>query len=340
MNEAAPRTEDELEERLSRPTQGVSEVLQQQPGDLLILGAGGKMGPTVARMARRALDPGRRVIAVSRFSDIRARDRLQGAGVVTIEADLRDRQTLERLPDADAVIFMAGQKFGTAAAPHTTWAMNALVPALVAERYPAVRTVVFSTGNVYPFTAAASGGPREDHPVAPVGEYAQSCLARERLFEHAASASGTPVAIFRLNYAVDLRYGVLVDTAHRVLASEPVPLAMGHVNLIWQGDASARALQCLGIASTPATILNVTGPETVSVRWLAGRFGERFGKAPVFEGEEAVDALLSNAERSIRLFGPPTVGLETLIEWTAVWLESGGRLLGKPTGFDNRSGRF
>lgn len=340
MNAAPPRTEDELEERLSRPTTGVSEVLRQQPGDLLVLGAGGKMGPTLARMARRALDSEHRVVAVSRFSDLRTRDRLEHAGVVTIEADLRDRHALARLPDAGGVVFMAGQKFGTAAAPHTTWAMNALVPALVAERYPAARTVVFSTGNVYPFTSIASGGPREDHPVAPVGEYAQSCLARERIFEHAASTGGTPVAIFRLNYAVDLRYGVLVDTARRVLANEPVPLAMGHVNLIWQGDANARALQCLALAAAPATILNVTGPETVSVRWLAHRFGVRFGQAPTFDGDEAPDALLSNAERSLQLFGPPTVALETLIEWTAAWLESGGRLLGKPTHFDERGGRF
>jgi nucleoside-diphosphate-sugar epimerase len=338
--EAAPRTEDELEERLSRPTAGVIEVLRRRPGDLLVLGAGGKMGPTLARMAHRARDGQGRVVAVSRFSEDRVRHRLEAAGVTTIEADLRDRHALGRLPDARGVVFMAGQKFGTAAAPHTTWAMNALVPALVAERYAGVPTVVFSTGNVYPFTPAGSGGPREDHPVAPVGEYAQSCLARERIFEHAASRHDTPVTIVRLNYAIDLRYGVLVDTARRVLLGEAVPLAMGYVNVIWQGDANARALQCLSLATTPATVLNVTGPETVSIRWLAGQFGERFGRRPTFEGEEAPDALLSNAERSIELFGPPTVPLDTLIEWTATWLEGGKRLLGRPTHFEERSGRF
>jgi len=298
------------------------------------------MGPTLARMAHRALEGRGRVIAVSRFSDDRVRRRLEAAGVTTIEAELRDRHALARLPDAASVVFMAGQKFGTAAAPHTTWAMNALVPALVAERFPSLPTVVFSTGNVYPFTPVTSGGPREEHPVAPVGEYAQSCLARERIFEHAASGHGTPVAIVRLNYAVDLRYGVLVDTARRVFAGEPVPLTMGYVNMIWQGDACARALQCLELASTPATILNVTGPETVSIRWLAERFGERFQRRPMLESQEAPDALLSNAGRSIELFGPPTVSLETLVEWTAAWLERGSRLLGKPTHFEERGGRF
>lgn len=340
MTEAAPRTEDELEERLSRPTPGVVDVLRQLPGNLLVLGAGGKMGPTLARMAQRALDGRARVVAVSRFSEDRVRRRLEAAGVTTIEADLRDRHALARLPDAGSVVFMAGQKFGTASAPHTTWAMNALVPALVAERFPSIPTVVFSTGNVYPFTPAGSGGAREDHPVAPVGEYAQSCLARERIFEHAASGHGTPVAIIRLNYAIDLRYGVLVDTARRVAMGEPVPIAMGYVNVIWQGDANARALQSLGLATTPPAVLNITGPETISVRWLAERLGERFGRPPTFEGQEAPDALLSNAARSIELFGPPSVSLETLIDWTAAWLEGGNRLLGKPTHFEERGGHF
>ena len=334
MNEA------ELEERLSRPTQGVVEVLRQLPGDLLILGAGGKMGPTLALMARRALDPRHRVLAVSRFSDVQLRDRLETAGITTIAADLLDATTLAQLPDAPNLIFMAGQKFGTQSAPHVTWAMNAIVPALVAERFAGRRTVVFSTGNVYPLTPVASGGPTEAHPVGPLGEYAMSCLARERIFEHAAATHGTPVAIVRLNYAIDLRYGVLVDVARRVRAGEPVALTMGHVNVIWQGDANARALQCLAIASSPATILNVTGGETLSIRWLAERFGERFGVTPRFTGEEAGDALLSNAARSMDQFGPPTVDLETMISWVAEWLEAGGPLLAKPTRFEEREGRF
>ena len=340
MSDPAPRTEEDLEERLSRPTDGVTEVLRRLPGDLLILGAGGKMGPTLARMARRALNPARRVIAVSRFSDPTLRERLERLGVSTETADLLDPAALARLPDAPNVIFMAGQKFGTEAAPHVTWAMNAIVPSLVITRYPAARTVVFSTGNVYPLTPVSTAGPDEDHPVGPIGEYAMSCLARERIFEHAAATAGAAVAIVRLNYAIDLRYGVLVDTARRVLAGEPISLQMGYLNAIWQGDANARALQCLQLASSPATVLNVTGIEKVGVRWLAERFGARFARVPVFAGEEAPDALLSNATRSVRAFGLPAVDLETMIDWTASWLESGGRTLGKPTNFEERRGRF
>jgi nucleoside-diphosphate-sugar epimerase len=333
-------TETELEELLSRPTPGAIEVLRRLPGDLLILGAGGKMGPTLAMMARRALSPDRRVIAVSRFSDQAARRRLDAAGIMTVAADLLDRPALTRLPDSANLVFMAGQKFGTHSAPHVTWAMNAVVPALVADRFCGARTVVFSSGNVYPLTGARSAGPAENHPVAPVGEYAMSCLARERIFEHAAATRGTPVVFMRLNYAVDLRYGVLVDTAVRVRDRVPVPLAMGYVNVIWQGDANARALQCLDLAATPATILNVTGPEKVSIRWLAERFGERFGVTPCFEGQEAEDALLSDAARSMGLFGPPTVTLDQIIGWTVQWLETGGRLLGKATKFEVRDGQF
>jgi nucleoside-diphosphate-sugar epimerase len=218
--------------------------------------------------------------------------------------------------------------------------MNAVVPVLVADRFAGIRTVVLSTGNVYPLTPVARGGASENDPVAPVGEYAMSCLARERIFEHAAASRGTPVAIMRLNYAIDLRYGVLVDIALKVRNRVPVPLAMGHANVIWQGDANARALACLELAGVPATIINVTGPETISIRWLAERFGTRFETAPRFEGEEAATALLSDATKATGLFGPPTVGLEEMIEWTAQWLEHGGRLLGKPTRFEQRDGRF
>ncbi|HMV30611.1 MAG TPA: NAD-dependent epimerase/dehydratase family protein [Gemmatimonadales bacterium] len=343
MVEPGPADEAALEERLSRPTDGVVEVLRQVPGDLLVLGAGGKMGPSLARMARRALDAlGRpdRVIAVSRFGTPGSREALEAAGVVTRTADLLDQRAVASLPDAPNLVFMAGQKFGTRVAPHVTWAMNALVPALVAQRFPTARTVVFSTGNVYPLTPVADGGPVETDPVGPVGEYAMSCLARERLFEHAAASRGTPVAILRLNYAIDLRYGVLLDTARRVHAGEPVPLRMGHVNVIWQGDANARALQSLALAASPAAVLNLTGPEVVSIRWLAERFAERFGRPAVFEGAEAPDALLSNAGRAAARFGPPAVGLETMIAWTAAWVAQGGRQLGKPTRFEVRDGQF
>lgn len=335
-----PATDGELEERLSRPTPEVIEVLRQLPGDLLILGAGGKMGPTLAMMARRALDPRHRVTAVSRFSDAALRRHLDEAGIVTIAADLVRRTAVDGLPGAPNLVFMAGQKFGTAGAPHQTWAMNAVVPAHVAERFGGSRVVVFSTGNVYPLTPADSRGPGENRPVGPVGEYAQSCLARERIFEHAAITDGMSVAIVRLNYAIDLRYGVLVDTARRVLTGEPVPLAMGYVNVIWQGDANDRALRCLALTRSPAMVLNVTGPDKVSVRWLAEEFGRRFGRAPSFAGTEAADALLSDASRSVELFGPPVINVETMVDWTAEWLMSGGRTLGKPTHFETRDGRF
>ncbi len=343
MVEPGPADEAALEERLSRPTAGVVEVLRQLPGDLLVLGAGGKMGPSLARMARRAFDAlGRadRVVAVSRFGTPGTREALDAAGVVTSPADLLDPRAVAALPDASSLVFMAGQKFGTRAAPHVTWAMNALVPALVSQRFPAARSVVFSTGNVYPLAPVAGGGPVETDPVGPVGEYAMSCLARERLFEHASATRGTPVAILRLNYAIDLRYGVLLDTARRVHAGEPVPLRMGHVNVIWQGDANARALQSLALAGSPAAVLNLTGPEVVSIRWLAERFAERFGRPAVFVGTEAPDALLSNAGRAAARFGPPSVDLETMIAWTAAWVTQGGRHLGKPTRFEVRDGQF
>lgn len=336
-------TEAELDERLSRPTPGAIEVLRRLPGDLLVLGAGGKMGPSLCRMARRALDAGGlpgRVLAVSRFGELGRAAALARDGVVVLQADLLDPDALARLPDAPNILFMAGQKFGTRDAPHRTWAMNAIVPARVAERYAGRRTVVFSTGNVYPLTPVASGGAVEAGPTAPVGEYAMSCLARERIFEHAAATAGSPVLLFRLNYAVELRYGVLLDTARRVRNGEPVPLAMGHVNVIWQGDANARALQALALTASPATVLNLTGPELVSIRWLAERFAEHFGRPARFEGAEAPDALLSNAARVTARFGPPAVTLETMIAWTAAWVAQGGRQLGKPTRFEVRDGQF
>ncbi len=339
----APRTDAELEDRLSQPTVGLLETLTQLPGDILVLGAGGKMGPSLARMAQRAFQElGRvdRVVAVSRFGDPAARAALDAAGVVTVAADLLAEGTLDALPDAPNVVFMAGQKFGTSGSPATTWAMNALLPILAARRYAAARTVVFSTGNVYPLWPAASAGPTEADPVGPVGEYAMSCLARERLYEHASLARGTPVAIVRLNYAVDLRYGVLVDIARRVHAGEAVPLAMGYANVLWQGDANAMALQCLALAASPATVVNLTGPEKLSVRAVAEAFGRRFGKAVRFEGTEAPDALLSDASALLARLGPPTVPLATLLEWVAAWIEQGGRLLAKPTRFEARDGRF
>ena len=268
----APRTEEELEELLSRPTAGVVDALRASPGDVVVLGAGGKMGPTLARMVRRGADQlgdGREVVAVSRFSSTHAMTQLEAWGVRAVRADLGDRDALAALPDAPNVIYMAGQKFGTRELPALTWVANTVVPALAAERYRGARVVAFSTGNVYPLTPVAAGGSREGDAPGPVGEYAWSCLGRERVFEHASRARGTPVAIVRLNYAVDLRYGVLVDIARKVLSGEPIDLRMGHVNLIWQGDASAQAIQCLPRASIPPMVVNVTGPETLSVHALA-----------------------------------------------------------------------
>jgi nucleoside-diphosphate-sugar epimerase len=339
----APSSEAALNELLSRPTDALVATLRQHPGDILVLGAGGKMGPSLARMARRALDAAAspaRVIAVARFGDPVVRAGLEAAGVDTIRADLADPTQVAALPDAPNLIFMAGQKFGTTGSPATTWGLNVVVPVRVADRYPAARIVVFSTGNVYPLVPVSSGGARETDPVGPVGEYAMSCLGRERVFQHAAESQGPKVLLFRLNYAIDLRYGVLVDTALKVRSGQPIDLRMGHANVIWQGDANDRALRSLAHTASPATVLNVTGPETVSVRALAREFGRRFKREPVFTASEAPDALLSNASRATELFGPPTVSLDTMIDWTADWLLRGGGLLGKPTHFEEREGRF
>lgn len=340
----APADEAALEELLSRPTPGLVDSLKRLEGDLVVLGAGGKMGPALARMARRGLDEagrsGQEVIAVARFSDPAAREGLERARVRTVTCDLADRRRVAALPEAPNVVFMAGQKFGTTGAPDFTWLMNVYVPALVAERYPGSRVVAFSTGCVYPNVPVSSGGAREEDPLEPAGDYANSCVGRERILTHFSRANGTPVALFRLNYANDLRYGVLVDVAQKVLAGEPVDVTMGTVNVIWQGDACAQALQCLEHAASPPFVLNVTGPETLSVRALARRFGELFGREPRIVGAEAPTALLADATRAHALFGYPTLPLGHLIAWTAAWLQGGGRLLGKPTHYETRDGRY
>ncbi len=336
-------TEEELEENLSRPAPEVIRDLAGLKGDLLILGVGGKMGPTLARMARRALDEAgsrRAVIGAARFSDPRARETLEACGVRALPCDLLEREQVDRLPDAGAVVFMAGMKFGTTGAEAATWATNAYLPGLVAERYRNVPTVVFSTGNVYPLVPVSGGGATEETPTAPVGEYAQSALGRERVFEHFSLRHGTPVAIYRLNYAVELRYGVLLDVARKVHAGAPIDLRMGHANVIWQGDANAIALRCLAAARTPPLVLNVTGPETVSIRRAAARFGELLGRAPVLQGKEEDTALLSNAAQAVRLFGPPAVPVDRAIGWIAHWVKAGGRTLSKPTHFETRDGKF
>ncbi|HWJ15993.1 MAG TPA: hypothetical protein VNS10_19770 [Gemmatimonadaceae bacterium] len=338
MNEA------ELEDLLSKPRDQTVAALAACPGDIVVLGAGGKMGPSLSRMARRAADAAGgatcRVIAVSRWSSEEAQRALNDVGVETIRCDLLDRSAVGALPGAPNVIFMAGQKFGTTGAPEMTWGMNTLVPAICAERYAESRIVAFSTGNVYPLTAVDSGGAREMDTLGPVGEYAASCVGRERMFELFAERRGTRSAIVRLNYAIDLRYGVLVDIASRVLRDEEISLAMGHVNVIWQGDANRVAIECLPRAASPPFIVNVTGTATLSVRRIATWFGERFGKMPRFTGTEGRDALLSNASQMASIFGEPEVDPSRMQEWVADWVEWGGPLLGKPTKFEARDGRF
>lgn len=338
--EPAPRTEAELEERLSRPSPSLGPILARVPGDIIVLGAGGKMGPSLARMAHRA-DPSRRIIAASRWSDRAAESVLRNEGIETIAADLLDPRALDALPDAPNVVFMAGQKFGTSGNPATTWAMNAAVPAFVSERYAGARTVVFSTGNVYALTPAARGGALEDDAPAPVGEYASSCLARERIFSSAAARHGSPVSIVRLNYAHDLRYGVLTDLASRISRGEPVDRGMSFVNVIWQGDANAVALASLAHARAPEPfVVNVAGPSILRVADLAAALGARLGAAPTFSGEESRDALLSNAGRMSTVLDDPLLPLDALLDWVAEWVRAGGRLLGKPTNFERRDGRF
>jgi nucleoside-diphosphate-sugar epimerase len=338
--------ESELDDLLSAPRDQTIAALRACPGDIVILGAGGKMGPSLSRMARRAANAAGgggatcRVIAVSRWSSDGAQRQLNDAGVETIRCDLLDRSAVAALPDVPNVIFMAGQKFGTSGAPAMTWGMNTLVPAICAERYAESRIVAFSTGNVYPLTPVESGGARETDRLGPVGEYASSCVGRERMFELFAERRGTRSAILRLNYAIDLRYGVLVDIATRVFRDEEISLGMGHVNVIWQGDANRVAIECLPHASSPPFVVNVTGMATLSVRALATWFGERFGKTARFAGTEGGDALLSNASHMAATFGEPEVDLARMQDWVADWVEWGGPLLGKPTKFEARDGRF
>jgi nucleoside-diphosphate-sugar epimerase len=339
----APANEQDLDELLSRPRPATVEALRACPGDVIILGAGGKMGPTLARMVARAAGEAgsvRRVAAVSRFTDDAICRSLERHGVQAIRADLLDAGAVAKLPDAANVIFMAGQKFGTSDAPSRTWMMNVVVPAHCAERYASSRIVAFSTGNVYPLVNVLTGGATESTRPYPVGEYAASCLGRERIFEFYAENRRTNVAIMRLNYAVDLRYGVLCDLAVRIASGSLVPIAMGYVNLIWQGDANRAAIEMLPHASAPPFVLNVTGGETLSVRTLATELSNRLGKPPHFEGKESADALLSDSSKFRELLGEPEVPIDRMLDWTAEWVRNGGPLLDKPTHFERRDGSF
>ncbi len=335
--------EQELETVLSEPYPEDLDVARRLNGDVIILGAGGKMGPTLARRIHRALRKAgsdAKVKAVSRFSDRSVRERLKSWGVETIRADLMDGSDLRDLPDCANVIYMIGKKFGASEQKPGTWAINAYLPGRVAERFRSSRFVVFSTGNVYPPVPVSSGGSSESDSTGPVGEYAQSCLGRERVFQYFSREHGTPVCLIRLNYAVELRYGVLYDIARFVYEGKPVPLDMGYVNMIWQGDANSIAFRCLEWTDAPAEILNVTGPKIHSVRDLAEQFADRFDRKVTFRGEERETALLNDAGRCHERFGLPEVGVEELIDPVADWIERGKPALDKPTKFYVRSGEF
>jgi len=329
-----------LEEFMTRPSPALKDALAALDGDLMVIGVGGKMGPTLARLAKRAA-PAKRVVGVARFSEPGLRERLHGFGIETIAGDLLERDFVMGLPRVANVVFMAGRKFGSSGAEHLTWAMNALVPATVAEACREARIVVFSTGCVYPFVPVDGGGATEATPATPPpGDYANSCVARERLFEHGSARWGTKGRILRLNYAIDMRYGVLHDIATKVLHGAPIDLAAGHVNVIWQGDANEIALRLLGHSTAPPAPLNVSGPETLRVRALAAAFGERLGRAPVLTGSEAPTGWVVDTSACRKLMGYPRVPLERMIDWVADWVAKGGPSLGKPTHYEVRDGVF
>ncbi len=331
--------ESGLEELLSDPAPGTREALTQIPGDVVILGAGGKMGPTLAMMVKKAA-PQKTVHAVSRFTDGKVRDRMAERGIEIVEADLLDESAYARLPDVPNVFHLAGMKFGATGNQPLTWAMNAYVPSLVARQYNRSRIVALSTGNVYPFVDPHSGGATEEDVPCPVGEYAQSCLARERIFEYFSGCFGTAVTLIRLNYANEPRYGILVDLTLKILHDEPIDMTMGAVNVIWQGDANNCIIRALSLAASPPAILNVTSRKALRVRDIAQRIGAVLGKEPRFTSREARTSLLSNASKCVERFGEPTVSLDEMIGAIVTWVTAGKPILNKPTKYNVRDGRF
>lgn len=336
-------SEDELDEVMTRPSAALVDFVRTLPSPLVILGAGGKMGPTLAVLARRAADAANHpldIIAVSRFSDPRARDWLESRGVQTLSCDLMDRSAVAKLPDADNVLYLVGLKFGTSGSPSTTWAVNTLVPALVCERYPEARIAALSSGNVYPLVEV--GGPRskEGDPLTPLGEYANSCIARERIFEHFSLVNDTPVTLVRLSYAVDLRYGVLYDIARAIHDGRPVDVTMGHLNCIWQGDANDSVIRSLGLAACPAVPVNLTGTQPLAIRDLAERMAELLEKPLTLTGSEAGSAFLSDTTAMVAQLGAPPTDIDTVMRWTTHWVSAGGRSLNKPTHFEVRDGKY
>lgn len=333
------RDEAALEDFMTGPGPELVRDLGTVEGDILVLGVGGKMGPTLARLAKRAA-PAKNVIGVARFSDEGLERKLQEWNVETVKCDLLDRAAVEALPRASNVVFMAGRKFGTAGRLDLTWAMNAHVPSIVAEVFRESRIVAFSTGNVYPFVDVEKGGATEATAPGAMGEYAQSCLGRERMFEFFSAKHGTPGRIIRLNYAIDMRYGVLNDIARKVRDEEEIDLTAGHVNVIWQGDANSQILRMLRHCDTPTTPLNISGPETASVRALALAFGEKLGRTPRFTSVESDRAWLVNTSAAARLLGPTRIPLAQMIDWTADWVSRGAPSLDKPTAYESRDGSF
>lgn len=334
---------NKLYQELLQPSDVLVSEMAALNGDILILGVGGKMGPALARLAKQAVDKAgvrKKIIGVARFSEKGLQEELENLGIETYQTDLLDDHQLQNLPYADNILYLAGTKFGTTGNESLTWAMNAYLPGRVAQKYKNSRIVVFSTGNVYPLTPVISGGADENRLPEPVGEYAQSCLGRERVFQYYSSKYNTPILIYRLNYAIDVGYGVLLEIARLVKEKRPIDLSMGHVNVIWQGDANEMALRAFGYCAVPSKILNITGPETISVRWLAEQFGYMFGRAPEFINQEQNSALLSNAAEAFRLFGYPKIPLKKMMELLAEWINEGGKIINKPTHFQERKGQF
>ncbi len=330
---------DALDDLLCRPSQPLIDDLRSVEGDIMVLGVAGKMGPTLAGLAKAAA-PGRRVIGVARFSDPAPRSWLEARGIETIACDLLDEAAMRALPKARNIVFMAGRKFGAEGDLSLTWAMNAHVPALVAQSFAASRIVAFSTGCVYPFVAVSGPGADESVAPNPPGEYAQSCVGRERMFEYFSRKFATAGRLFRLNYAIDMRYGVLHDIAMKIAHGQPIDVSLGHVNFIWQGDAASQALRCLAHCETPTSPINVSGPDILRVRDLAARLGALLGREPVIVGTEQATAWLTDTSQAVRLFGRPVVDTERMIGWTADWVRRAMPSFGKPTKYEVRDGRY
>lgn len=336
-------TEEKLDQLLTSPSDTLVADIQKIKGDIMVLGAGGKMGPTLCLLAKKAIEKAgiqKKVTAVSRFSDPIATKLLEKNGIEIISADLLDINQLNSLPETENIIYMAGRKFGTNGNEWQTWAMNATLPAFVAHKFRKSNVLVFSSGNIYPLVPLSSGGCSEEDSVNPCGEYAMSCLARERAFEYAANTYGTKIFIYRLNFAVDLRYGVLYDVAEKLINHQPVPLYTPCFNFIWQGSANEIAIRGLLHCKSPVNKINVSGPETISVKYAAEKMAEILDVSPLFEGEPQSDAYLNNSAKAMEIFGYPAVSAETLIRWQAEWLKDGGRTLGKPTHFEERKGSY